>query len=54
MWLALKVAQNIIVSNTSALAICVYHRRDDLIKILAFTERICPRGKQYRFYLRAC
>jgi len=49
---ALKGARGIIASNMPAMAICVYHRRDDLIKIPPFIESFRSKGKRYRLYLR--
>lgn len=46
---ALKGAENTIVRNTPFLAICVYHRKEDLIDIVQYIHSIVP---GYKFYLR--
>lgn len=47
---ALKGAGKTIEAYKPILAVCVYHRRDDLITIPAYIRSICP---QYHFYIRA-
>ena len=47
---ALKGARNTIETCKPILAVCVYHKRDDLLTIPAYIRSICP---DYHFYLRA-
>lgn len=47
---ALYGAEQIIKKNKPVLAICVYHKREDLITIPQFIKRIVP---EYKLYLRA-
>lgn len=47
---ALKGARNTIEAYKPILAVCVYHRRDDLIAIPNYIRSICP---EYNFYVRA-
>lgn len=47
---ALKGARNTIETCKPILAVCVYHRRDDLITIPNYIRSICP---EYSFYIRA-
>lgn len=46
---ALYGAENTIKKNSPILAICVYHKKDDLIDIPAYIKKLNP---TYRFYLR--
>lgn len=46
---ALKGAENIIKQRRPKLAICVYHKREDLYEIMNYLRHIVP---TYRFYLR--
>ena len=46
---ALKGAREHIINDNPAMAICVYHRVDDLWKIPAYIRDVNP---NYRFYLR--
>lgn len=48
--LALNGAHNIIQRNRPKLAICVYHKRKDLITIPQYLKSLMP---VYKFYLRA-
>ena len=45
----LKGAENIIKQRRPKLAICVYHKREDLYEIMNYLRHIVP---TYRFYLR--
>lgn len=47
---ALKGAVKLIQKNKPKLAICVYHKREDLIEIPEFIKNICS---EYKIYLRA-
>ncbi len=47
---ALKGAKDTIIANKPILAICAYHRADDLIVLPEYIRSICA---DYRFYLRA-
>lgn len=47
---AISGAKNTIRKNHPILAICVYHKRDDLLRIPALIQKI---DKNYKFYLRA-
>lgn len=46
---ALKGASEIINRDNPKLAICVYHKRDDIYEIPLLIKKICP---DYKFYLR--
>lgn len=46
---SLKGAKETIMRDTPKLAICIYHRQDDLWKI---PEYILSLNKKYRFYIR--
>ena len=48
---ALKGAKRVIKEKTPALAICVYHKREDLITIPQYIDSIVESGT-YRYYLR--
>lgn len=47
---ALKGAKKLIKKNKPKLAICVYHKKEDLIEIPEFIKGVCP---EYKFFLRA-
>lgn len=47
---ALKGAAKTIETHKPILAICVYHKRDDLLTIPAYIQSICS---EYKFYIRA-
>ncbi len=47
---ALKGAQNVIINCCPKLAICVYHKSEDLFTIISYIHSI-SKGK-YRYYLR--
>ena len=46
---AIRSARNVIYKNRPVLAICAYHKPDDLLSIPKVIRSICP---QYRFVLR--
>lgn len=46
---ALRGAQNTIINNKPYMAICVYHKKEDLIKIIPYVKSIVP---DYKVYLR--
>ena len=46
---ALRGAENTIVNNKPYMAICVYHKKEDLIKIIPYVKSIVP---DYKVYLR--
>lgn len=46
---ALKGAEKTIRENKPRLAICIYHKRMDLIEIAAYLLKLVP---EYRFYIR--
>ena len=47
---ALKGAKNQIMNYSPRLAICVYHKREDLITIPQYIKKLVP---EYKLYLRA-
>lgn len=47
---ALLGAREIIIKNHPILAICVYHKRDDLFRLTDIIEELCPH--EYSYYLR--
>ncbi len=47
---ALKGARNVIQKHKPKLAICVYHKREDLISIPQYLKKLVP---EYKLYLRA-
>jgi FkbM family methyltransferase len=47
---ALQGAENTIKKFKPTLAICVYHKKDDLLTIPQYLHSVCP---EYKFYLRA-
>lgn len=49
---ALKGAKDTICRYHPVLAICVYHKKEDLITIPQYIQSICSEGGGYKFYLR--
>ncbi len=49
---ALHGAKNTIIRDCPTLAICVYHKKEDLITIPQFIKSIAPDNCNYTFYLR--
>lgn len=49
---ALKGAEELLKKNMPRLAICIYHRNEDLIDIVDYLRNITSGSKNYKFYLR--
>ena len=47
---SLKGAERIIKENRPKLAICIYHKKEDIWEILSYIKKIVP---EYKFYMRA-
>ena len=49
---ALKGCENTIKNNLPKLAICTYHKKDDLIEIYNYLKNFETPNKKYKFFLR--